>query len=55
MVESRRENKIKNGMYVFNIYLIYTATQYILNTVVLLLYHYFLLESDRNGFYLISN
>ena len=29
MVESRRENKIKNGVYVFNIYLIYTATQYI--------------------------
>ena len=49
MVESRRENKIKNGVYVFNIYLIYTAAQYILNTVVLLLYHYFLLESDRNG------
>ena len=49
MVESRRESKTKNGVYVFNIYLIYTATKYILNTVVLLLYHYFLLESGRKG------
>ena len=48
MVESRREKKTKNGRYVFNIYLIYTATQYILNTVFLLLYHYFLLGSGRN-------
>ena len=48
MVESRREKKTKNGIHVFNIYLIYTATQYILNTVFLLLYHYFLLESGRN-------
>ena len=29
-------------------YLIHTATQYILNRVFLLLYHYFLLESGRN-------